>query len=829
MGRFYKTAKPEMMDFMFKVPEQAIMTAIKGADAQLEGQEAYLTDLQKQLKTAALEEDEVKRKQRVTELEGKIREHSLKIFENPLLAIKEQKGIRDLGQEIYKDLTEGELYAYNTNYATRKAYEEKVTKEATDKDGRLNVQQVKDAMGAYDAKYAMNKGAQFNKETGKFNPYGTELLYDYVDPSVYAKETANGWESTKTKNWYSTPKGNYWYKITKETDVLELDDLTMGILNTMENDENVTKPIIQNLQHKATVAATARAKETGESFDELYNEAFNKLYTNEFGEIDPATKQLKLEQVLDEKGQPVINEQTKKPVMRFVNPGKLYRIAQAAADKKDKNDITTGDEMTGADPFAMKAQELANAKALEDYKNPIVWDKTTGEFIETMFEGNNVEEAETNLDGQRNALETSALDYKNKLLAVLGKGKSQKELEKLKVELGKYFERPTLLGQKVGDPDFNGLAKFMATQGFSGDPNLTSVDDFKREWESTNTNLRNKQNALNLLREQAKNNLNYYDIQQQTLIDNDLTTLIAEKQRLEANYYDPVTKEPRLGMINSTTGKQLFEVTDKIKKLQKDKDAIVNKYINLNVDDPNNINKVSFGTYQTAGEKLKDFGASNEDATAVQKALADLGKESIFSLFGGASANGTFVRNSKGTGMVGLKGTTLGGYFTETDKYDYEYNPTTFQFEVKSKADGEVVFKGNVGNYRLALENLDKVGKNAVAVTINGSQINPITKKRESVSFDLYTNQLKSNTVSSTLKKVEPQTEMMSFTQEATRRASSVKSPKFEYQYNKFISYYPNANNNKGIYVFYDDNKNEIGKYETANEALGLFETLYKK
>ena len=47
MGRFYKTAKPEMLDFMFQVPEQAIMTAIKGADAQLEGQEAYLTDLQK--------------------------------------------------------------------------------------------------------------------------------------------------------------------------------------------------------------------------------------------------------------------------------------------------------------------------------------------------------------------------------------------------------------------------------------------------------------------------------------------------------------------------------------------------------------------------------------------------------------------------------------------------------------------------------------------------------------------------------------------------------------------------------------------------------------
>ena len=366
-------------------------------------------------------------------------------------------------------------------------------------------------------------------------------------------------------------------------------------------------------------------------------------------------------------------------------------------------------------------------------------------------------------------------------------------------------------------------------KGFSGDPNLTSVDDFKREWKSTNTNLRNKQNALNLLREQAKDNLNYYDIQQQTLIDNDLTTLIAEKQRLEANYYDPVTKGPRLGMVDSPTGKKLFEVTDKIKKLQKDKDAIVNKYINLNVDDPNNINKVSFGTYQTAGEKLKDFGASAEDALAVQKALGDLGKESIFSLFGGASATGTFVRNSTGTGMVGLKGTTLGGYFTETDKYDYEYNPTTFQFEVKSKADGEVVFKGNVGNYRLALENLDKVGKNAVAVTINGSQINPVTKKRESVSFDLYTNQLKNSTVSSTLKKVEPQTEMMSFTQEATRRASSIKNPKFEYQYNKFISYYPNANNNKGIYVFYDDNKNEIGKYETANEALGLFETLYKK
>ncbi len=125
MGRFYKTSKPEMIDFMFKLPEQAIMTAVKGADAQLEGQEAYLTDLQKQLKTAALDPDEAKRKARVAELEKKISEHSLKIWENPLAAIKEQKGIRDLGQEIFKDLTEGELYAYNTNAAIRKEFEKK--------------------------------------------------------------------------------------------------------------------------------------------------------------------------------------------------------------------------------------------------------------------------------------------------------------------------------------------------------------------------------------------------------------------------------------------------------------------------------------------------------------------------------------------------------------------------------------------------------------------------------------------------------------------------------------------------------------------------------
>lgn len=829
MGRFYKTSKPEMIDFMFKLPEQAMMAAVKGADAQLEGQEQYLTDLQKQLKTAALDPDEKRRKARVTELEKKISEHSLKIWENPLAALKEQKGIRDLGQEIFKDLTEGELYAYNTNAAIRQQYYNKAVEDATGKDGRLNVDQVTTAMKAFDLQYASKQGAQFNKETGKFNPYGTELLYDYMDNSEYAKKTAENWEPTTTETWKKTKEGNYWKSEMKRTEILGLDDLTMGILNTMTLDEKVTQPLIQGLQHQAQIKAIEEVKRTGGDYETLYDQYFDKLYQQEFGEIDPATGQLALKPVID----PATKEQkidpvTKKPISEFKNPGNLYRIAQAAADKKDKNNITTKEDYD-ADPFdlqaAGKALELANARALEADKQPTVFDRETGEFIETTFEGSTLEEAEAGLDKQLNGLSTSVLDYRNNLFNVLTKGKnlSTEEIDKIKLKFEDLF--PTL-GGAYAKPNFIELEKYLASVGFEGDVNVTGVKEFKQQWESSYSTYENKKELLKTMKEQTKENLpdidkaNYKAFE----IEEDIarTKLSQYEKDLEKSNLKDYGSEGQLKKL-------IAAEEEKIKNARAQKKKIISNNLNLNPEDTEknadgtnkNRNTLSFSTYQTHGDLLRGLGVEESKVARVNKVLNDAKKSDFFSLFGGASGAGTFIRNKKGNAMEPFKGSTLGEYFTQPDKYTKTYDEDSGELIIKSITSGDVVLKGNVGDYYIAIDDLDRLGTNSIATTISGSQI--INGKPVPVTFDLYTNQLTSTDIKSAIADVSDELSLLAFERKAQKMIEQSKSPKFKVRNDSGRVLYSKSPQGEGIFEFYDDNGNRFTEVKNSKAALAYW------
>ncbi len=817
MGRFYKTAKPEIMDFMFKVPEQAIMTAIKGADAQIEGQEAYLTDLQKQLKTAALDEDEERRKARVTELEGKIKEHSLKIWENPLLAIKEQKGIRDLGQEIYKDLSEGELYAYNTNYATRQNYYQKAVEDATGKDGRLNVDQVKNAMAAYDSKYAMNKGAQFNKETGKFNPYGTELLYDYVDRSNYAKTTADGWVTQDTKNWGETLEGQYWKKEEVTKSILGLDELTFGILNTMTTDEKVMQPLIQGLQHQAQTKAAQILKASGGDFNKLYKQEFDKLYTEYFGEKDEATNKLKLEEVLDEKGQPVLDETTKKPIMQFKNPGKLYQEAKAAADKKDKNEIGIGINYT-ADEFAKINAKLEADKALAQHNkdiNIVVGFNTDNkQVIEATLPGDSYDEIVGNLDGEEAQIQKDAQDYKKQLLFLLTKNdpSAHKEVdEKLKL----LFSSDT--------PDFEGIKTYLNSKDVgAGDKNLTGADDFQRSYEQRKIKLQNQRTILDAKVEEGEENIRSYDY-----------PFYVSKKVIAAGLKDEIAKKQE-ALKNATNDETKKQITAEINQLQKDfitADKERKQYIgrgqNYNTKTEKNLNTVTRTAKATSGDQLLDWGAPKEEAKRFQEALSTLEEKPLWNWVGGGS--NAQIRNNDGTGMMKFSGSTMNDYFFDLDTYTQEINPITKEFEITDKKTGQLVFKGKTGNYQIAIDDFNAIGANAITTTITGRRRD---KDGEWVTtnFDVFipSSELSNSTVSNSLTKYQGEQALTALTRKAEASAKGIKNPNFTYQHNRYISVMPRGGTDgKAIYIF-NDGKGNIEQVETSQKALDLFK-IYNK
>jgi hypothetical protein len=419
MGRFYKTAKPNMIDFMYQVPEQAILGAIKGADAQLEKQEQFLTDFQKQLKLQALDPDTERQKELLKQYEDQIKEYSLKISSNPLDALKQKQGIRDLGNKIYQDVTRGELGAQYAQYAIRQKHLEEETKRATNADGSIRQEDVDAAMAAFDRRYAAEKrdpvtgeliekgGLNYNPATGKYRSYSPEKLVNYFDISEEAKRQAEGWEpdvDTDFTTQYLDKSGNYLITDKQGREILKKDDLAFGIYNTILTNPEATKQ--RNQMIRIMSGAKPGTEEYLREWEKIYGVRQDRgnlgspfaMETVMQSVTDPATGKTEVKpltrkvQKVDENGKPIEGEFEEKEVKRMVNPGEIFAISQAAADRKDKNKIVSSITQEATEPFKTALQqqkEIAVAKAKADYdeklKQESTWDFATKEVITKTF------------------------------------------------------------------------------------------------------------------------------------------------------------------------------------------------------------------------------------------------------------------------------------------------------------------------------------------------------------------------------------------------------------------------------------------------------------
>jgi len=101
MGRFYKTASPQMVDFMYKIPEQAILKAIEGTDKQIDTENLYVTESQKLLQKKALNPDDARQVELIKEHQKGIDEVSQLLASSPLAALKDRQKVRDLQKKIW--------------------------------------------------------------------------------------------------------------------------------------------------------------------------------------------------------------------------------------------------------------------------------------------------------------------------------------------------------------------------------------------------------------------------------------------------------------------------------------------------------------------------------------------------------------------------------------------------------------------------------------------------------------------------------------------------------------------------------------------------------
>ena len=538
MGRFYKTAKPNMIDFMYQVPEQAILGAIKGADAQLEKQDQYITDFQKQLQHKALSPDVARQQELLKQYEDEIKQYALVRDTSPLEALKQRQAIRQLGNRIYEDVTRGELAAQYSNYAIRQKHYEEELKRNTNADNSIRQEDLDAAMRKFDEAFAKGEvdeqgniirpgGTAYDPTTKKYRSYTPEKLVNYFDISEEAKRQAEGWEpdvDTDVTTQYLDKSGNYLITDKQGREILKKDDLAFGIYNTILTNPEATKQ--RNQMIKIISGAKPGTEEYLREWEKIYGVRQDRgnlgspfaMETVMQSVTDPATGKTEVKPLtrkvpkFDENGNPIQGEFEEKEVKRMVNPGEIFAISQAAADRKDKNKIVSSITQEATEPFKTALQqqkEIAVAKAKQAIENPVVTMDTTGQAVAQKTPGSTISESVNNILASKEGLQLMKDELKGTYVKQLQStltvnptmlGATAKDRQDTQTEINNY----------INNEDYAGLEKFLKGRGIE----LPGINEAARTIAETQRSIDNNERVVSAIKTKVMNTPEYNAMKQ---------------------------------------------------------------------------------------------------------------------------------------------------------------------------------------------------------------------------------------------------------------------------------------------------------------------------
>jgi exonuclease VII small subunit len=659
MGRFYKTASPQMVDFMYKIPEQALLKAIEGTDKQIDTENLYVTESQKLLQKKALNPDNTRQEELIKQHQQGIDEVSQMLASSPLAALNDRQKVRAIQKKIYEDVTRGELGAQYKNYDMRQQYLTEETKRATEKDGSINIAQVNEAMNRWDTDFAKGDideqgnvkkpgGTAYDPTTGTYRNYATEKLVNYFDATEEVKKQAEGWEpdvSTDITRQYLDKSGNYIITDKQGREILKKDDLTFGLYNLVLTNPEATNFYNQGIRIRS--GAKPGTEEYLKEWERVYGvrqqrgnlgspfatESIMQTVT------DPATGKTETKpltqkvQKYDEKGNPIEGQFEDKEVKRMSNPGEIFGIAQAQAERKDKNKIVssiTQDETEAYKVGLQQQKEIAVAKAKEDDKEfreakaNVSLNNNNAETKNIVIAQKNNKEAYEALSLQKTNIISSVSKKGEELIDVINNsGKPAKEKERLLNEL-KAIMTPLEAGAKdLKTLDFSKLKNFLVSNKITGAGDVaTGIDGLSQSYTQSSIDYKNKNEHYSTLRNISK-----------------------------PKDYDKLQQEI----------KNIEEV--EIKDIRKNNNALYAEYLRLN-SLQNNLQSVknkqattdAWNKYQEGLEKVKKVEKKLETAkTNHQKLISEWNKNFDANLDynnkNGANSNTTTVFSSGGSGL----------------------------------------------------------------------------------------------------------------------------------------------------------------------------------
>lgn len=241
MGRFYRTANPQFLDFAYEVPKQELMRAAQLASDNIEQQEEANDSLRGLLKLDANDPDREYADQILSGYEKEIDKLAKEIQQNPLEYRRKSSKISDLERRITNDFTRGDAAMIQSQFDTRAANLQAM-KEAFEKNpDSFDYADINKMQALLDRNYSEQGGF-------KGGAYSTDRLREYVDLNDYDK-LGKDFEADIIER-FGAFKGKDGFLYTSESKDERVDPQQIFdyISNAMMNDDRLNGYLSQQVQ-----------------------------------------------------------------------------------------------------------------------------------------------------------------------------------------------------------------------------------------------------------------------------------------------------------------------------------------------------------------------------------------------------------------------------------------------------------------------------------------------------------------------------------------------------------------------------------------------------
>ena len=202
MGRFYKSSKPQFLDFVYKQPNNLLLKAVEKAEQGIDKNLASVTDLYGRLKSEALKPDTERRDEIINSYKKEIDAMSQAIFQDPLSYRGYTPDIKTLSDDIADNIQRGELAAFSSNVKARQTYSDKLDAQvkSTGAD-HISREAANQLLQRYDADFKEREGTLYASPSA-YQTYDSGYISGEIDVFEESDKILKGMAADK-KAWAS--------------------------------------------------------------------------------------------------------------------------------------------------------------------------------------------------------------------------------------------------------------------------------------------------------------------------------------------------------------------------------------------------------------------------------------------------------------------------------------------------------------------------------------------------------------------------------------------------------------------------------------------------